>query len=194
MRPVAEGIHRQPLGKRVDNRRAYAVQTAGIGIVFVAELAARMQTRINQFHARYMQLRMLVHGHAAAVVPYRRRAVLMKRHQYFRGVAAQRLVNGVVDDLPQKMMQAAHAGGTDVHTRTHTYGVKAFEHLQFAGVIRRIGSFDLRHENPPGGNKLAFYYSTFRQFCQNGEERKENGTFLSQESTKEPIGHVDWMH
>ena len=52
-------------------------------------------------------------------------------------VAGQRLVDGVVDDLPDQVVQAALAGGADVHARTLADRLEALEDLDRAGVVRR---------------------------------------------------------
>ena len=114
------------------------MQAAGIGIVFIAELAARVQAGINQLDTRYMQLWMLVHRHAAAVIPHRGGAILMQRNGDLGRIAGQRLVDAIVHDFPQQMMQSAYAGGADVHARTHPNGVQPFQHLDFSSVVSII--------------------------------------------------------
>ena len=138
VRPIAEGIHGHPFAQRVYHRRAHAVQAAGIGIVFIAELAARVQAGINQLDTRYMQLWMLVHRHAATVIPHRGGAILMQRNSDLGRIAGQGLVDAIVHDFPQQMMQSAYAGGADVHARAHADGVQPFQHLDFSSVVSII--------------------------------------------------------
>ena len=52
-------------------------------------------------------------------------------------VAGQRLVDGVVDDLPDQVVQAALAGGADVHAGALADRLEALEHLDRGGVVRR---------------------------------------------------------
>ena len=146
MRPIAEAVHRHPFGQGVHYRRTHAVQAAGIGVVVIVKLAARVQAGIDQLNTADVILGMLVHGHAAAVVPYRGAAVLVQRHDDLGGVAAHRFVNAVIHDLPQKVMQAPGAGGADVHARTHAHGVQPLQYLEFAGVIAIILGGQLCHE------------------------------------------------
>ena len=159
MGPIPEGIHRHPFGKGVDHRRAHAVQAAGIGVVLVAELAARVQAGVDQLDAADVELGMLVHGHAAAIVPHRGAAVLMQGHQDLRGEPRQGLVDAVVHDLPQQMMQAAHAGGANVHARTHAHRVQPLQHLQLARVVAALLTFDLRHRKASCFHRVTIYYS-----------------------------------
>src|SRR5215471_4376512 len=73
---------------------------------------------------------------AAAVVAHRYRAVGIERDQDLLGIAGERLVDRIVDDLIDHMMQAgAVIGVTDVHARTLAHGVEALEDLDGVGVI-----------------------------------------------------------
>ena len=62
-------------------------------------------------------------------------------------VAGHRLVDGVVDDLPDQVVQALQAGGADVHARALADRVEALEDLDVLGVVGRrrgggVGAFD----------------------------------------------------
>ena len=71
---------------------------------------------------------MLVDRNAAAVVRNRdRRAVLVQRDGDVRGVAVHRLVDGVVEDLPDEMVQPGGADAADVHAGTLADGLEPFE-------------------------------------------------------------------
>ena len=52
-------------------------------------------------------------------------------------VAGQRLVDGVVDDLPHQVVQAALAGRADVHARALAHRLEALEDLDRGGVVGR---------------------------------------------------------
>ena len=135
VRVILENVHDQPFGERVYDRRAHAVQAAGIGVVLVVELAARVQLRVDHLDRRYAQLRVNVHGDAAAVVGHGAGAVPAQRDGDLVGIAVGGLVDGVVDDLPDQMVQAARAGRADVHAGAHTHRVQSLEHLYVAGLI-----------------------------------------------------------
>ena len=68
-------FHREPFAERVCYRRAHAVQAAAVGIVFVVELAARVQLGENHFHARHAERRVHVYGNAASVIFHAHAAV-----------------------------------------------------------------------------------------------------------------------
>ena len=66
--PVAVHVDNQPFGKRVDDRRAHAVKTAGDFIAPAAEFAARVQNGVNNLQRRLSGLRLNVDRNAAAIV------------------------------------------------------------------------------------------------------------------------------
>src|SRR3954466_12856559 len=102
------GAHR--LAQRVDDRHADAVQAAGdLVAAAVAELAAGVQHGHHDLDGRAA---LLLHDRdrdAAAVVDDRDGVVRVDRDVDHRGVAGERFVDGVVDDLVDEVVQAAHA-------------------------------------------------------------------------------------
>ena len=64
---------------------------------------------------------------ATAVVDDLDSAVFEEGDVDLGGVSGHRLVDGVVDDLPDQVVQAALTGGTDVHAGTLTYRLESFE-------------------------------------------------------------------
>ena len=50
-------------------------------------------------------------------------------------VPGEGLVDGVVDDLPQAVHEAAGVGGADVHARPLAHGLQSFEDQQVLGVV-----------------------------------------------------------
>lgn len=78
MPAAGAAIHNKPFAQRVDDRSAHAMQTAGISIILMVELAARMQLGIDDLYARNAKLRMNIHRHAAAVILHGGAAVLMQ--------------------------------------------------------------------------------------------------------------------
>jgi len=52
-------------------------------------------------------------------------------------VAAERLINGVIEDLPEAVLQAPPIGRPDVHARALPDGLQALKHRQVAGGVRR---------------------------------------------------------
>ena len=111
---VLVDAHLQPLGERVRNRSAHAVQTARKRIVVFVKLAARMQLSKDDLYARDLGLGVDVGGNAAPVVLYGRAAVLIDAHVDPVAIPVRRLVDGVVHDLPEDVVQSAHARGTDI--------------------------------------------------------------------------------
>ena len=124
VREILVHIHRHPLAERIYDRRAHAVQTAGIGVVLIVKLSARVKLGIDDLYRRNAQRRMNVHGHAAAVVRYLAGAVLLQRDGNLGCIAVGGLVDRVVHDLPDHVMKPPGAGRADVHAGTHTHRVQ----------------------------------------------------------------------
>ena len=128
-------LHRQPLGKGVDDARADAVQTAGDLVASAAELAARVQHGVDDLERGTARLRLNVDRNAAAVIHNGDGVALVDRHLNFRAVARERLVDGVIHNFVDEVMQAAHRRRADVHARALAHRLKPLENLNFRGVI-----------------------------------------------------------
>jgi creatinine amidohydrolase/Fe(II)-dependent formamide hydrolase-like protein len=114
--PVSADLDLQQFGQRVDDRQADAVQSAGdLVAAAVAELAAGVQDRQDDLDGRQLLLGHRRDRNAATVVVHRDGVVGMDRDVDERAVAGERLVDGVVDNLVDEVVQAAHTGRPDVH-------------------------------------------------------------------------------
>ena len=125
----------QPLGQRVDDRRAHAVQTAGNLVAAAAELAAGVQDGKDDRDRRQTGLAVDADRDASAVVGHANDVALFYHNVNFGAVACQRLVDGVIDDLIHQMVQTARSGRTDVHARALAHRFESFEHLYLVGAV-----------------------------------------------------------
>ena len=105
---VAPDLEVEPLGQRVDDRHADAVQAARHLVAVVVELAAGVQHGQHDFGGRLAAL-VPVDGNAAAVVDDGDRVVDVDRDVDLIAEAGQRLVDRVVDDLVDEMVQSRRA-------------------------------------------------------------------------------------
>ncbi|CAM5503630.1 hypothetical protein KAURM247S_01557 [Kitasatospora aureofaciens] len=136
---VAVDLDVQPRGERVDDRGADAVQTAGGRVRAAAELAARVQLGHHDLDARQSGLGLDVDRDAAAVVADLDRGVRVQQDLDAVAVAAQRLVDRVVDDLPEAVHQTTAVGGTDVHAGALADGLQALQDEQVPrGVVGTV--------------------------------------------------------
>ncbi|BAS12809.1 uncharacterized 80.2 kDa protein in the 5'region of gyrA and gyrB [Arthrobacter sp. Hiyo8] len=103
------------------------MQTAGRRVGATAELSACVKFGEDNFDAGEPGLGFQVHGDAAAVVVDFHRIVRMEDDLDVVSEACQRLVHGVVDDLPQAVHEAAGVGGADVHARTFADRLQSFQ-------------------------------------------------------------------
>ena len=126
-------------GQGVDHGGADAVQTAGGRVRAAAELAAGVQLGHDDLDAGQAGLGLDVDRDAAAVVPDLDGAVVVEDHLDVVAVAAQGLVDGVVDDLPEAVHEAAAVGGPDVHAGALADRLEPFEDEQVPrGVVGAV--------------------------------------------------------
>ena len=78
---------------------------------------------------------MRVDRDAAAIVDHRDIAVGRHLHLDPVGVAGERLVHRVVDDLGEQVVQRLFVGAADIHAGAPTHRLKPFEYLD---VTRRV--------------------------------------------------------
>jgi creatinine amidohydrolase/Fe(II)-dependent formamide hydrolase-like protein len=108
---VTANLDVQTLRQGVDDRHPDAVQaTRHLVAAAVAELAAGVQDREDDFDRRALLLGHHRDGNPAAVIDDRDGVVGMDRDRHRRAVAGQRLVHRVVDDLVDEVVKAVHAG------------------------------------------------------------------------------------
>ena len=132
-------LHRRDefLRQRVDDAGADTVQAAGRLVVAFLELPARVQHGEDHLERALLRLRVHVHRDAAAIVGDRdRRAVVVQRDGDVRGVPVHRLVDRVVEDLPDEVVQPGGADAADVHARSLADRVEAFEDGDVFGGVR----------------------------------------------------------
>jgi hypothetical protein len=139
-------LHRVPLAvavdfddelgrQRVDDGHPDAVETAGNLVAIAAELAAAMQLGERDLDPGHLVRGVHVDRDAAAVVGDTAAAVGQERDLDARAVARHRLVHGVVDDLPNEVVQARRAGASDVHAGPFADWLEAFEHGHVLGPV-----------------------------------------------------------
>jgi hypothetical protein len=117
------------------------MQAAGELVVLIGEFPARVQPSEDQFHARNLLFRVDVDRHAAAVVFYFERTILVNGHLDVLAVAADRFIDAIVDHLVREMIWSA---GVGVHPRPATHGVEAAQDLDIGGGVR-MGHRALHH-------------------------------------------------
>ena len=134
---VAPDRQLEPGRQRVDHRDADAVQAAGHLVGVLVEFSAGVELGHDDLGRRDAFALVDAGRDAAAVVAHGARAVGIERDQDVGGVAGQRLVDGVVDDLVDHVMQArAVIGVADIHARPLAHRIEALEDLdRFCAVV-----------------------------------------------------------
>ena len=131
---VAADIGLQSGGQCVDNRDTHPVQTTRDLVGALLELAAGVQHGHHHVDGRNAGL-MHRHRDTATVIGDFYTAVVEKPDVNLVGEARHGLVDGVVDHLPDQMVQTASACRPDVHTGTFTNGLEPLEDLDGARTV-----------------------------------------------------------
>ncbi len=133
---LAHHLDLEPIGQRVDDRAADTVQAAGSRVGAAGELAARMQRGEDHLQRREAgELRMRIDRDAPPVVAHREPVARGQRHLDHPGVAGDRLVHRVVDDLGREVMIGGLVGAADIHAGPPSHRLQALQHLD---IVRRV--------------------------------------------------------
>ena len=140
---IARHLHRQLLGQRIHHRDAHAVQAARCRIGPGSELPAGMQHGQDHFQRGLVrEAGVRIDRDAPAIVADRQRAVGGQLHLDAAGMAGNRLVHGIVQDLGGQVVQRVGIGAADIHARPAPHRLQPLEHFDGRGIIApgRIGS------------------------------------------------------
>ena len=122
--------------ERVDDADADAVQAAGGAVGLALELTARVEGGHDDLErglARIFGVR--VDRNAAAVVEDGQSVAGLERDLDAAGVAGDRLVHRIVDDLGREVVERAGVGAADVHARAAADGLQALQDLDRGSVV-----------------------------------------------------------
>jgi hypothetical protein len=114
------------LRQRVDDRHTHTVQSTGESVTAAVEFAARMQAGEDQLDAADLFLGMDIDGHASPVIANLERAVLENSDVDLLRVAAEGLIDAVVDDFVREMIRPGCVG---VHARAAPNRLQPGENL-----------------------------------------------------------------
>src|SRR6185369_7107964 len=154
----------QLAAQRVHHRAAHAVQAAGVQVVALVELPARVEGGEDDLQGRLPVPRVDVDRDAAAVVGHGDRLpVLVEGDLDPVGVGVDDLVDAVVDDLPEQMVVAGDVGPADVHRRPLADRLQALEDLDVAGAVAPAASCGLLRGGH--GQRSSFFSSGSGVHC-----------------------------
>jgi hypothetical protein len=126
------GVDRQ----RIDHRDADAVQAARSGIGLAGEFAARVEHREDHLERRLVgEFRVRIDRHAAAIVDNGDAVAGLQRDFDAIGMAGDRFVHRIVEDLGGQVVQRALVGAADIHARAAPDRLQPFEDFDRGGVI-----------------------------------------------------------
>ena len=138
---VAPDAKLQLAGQRVDDGDADAVQAAGDLVGVLVELSAGMELGHDDLGRGDAFALVNVDRNAAAVIAHGHRAVGIEDDFDRGGVAGERFVDGVVDDLIDHVVQAGTViGVADIHARPLAHGIEPLQHPdRFRAIFDRNG-------------------------------------------------------
>ena len=111
------------------------MQATGGVVGGVAELAACVQLGEDHLDAGEPGAGLGVHGDAAGMVDHPDRPVGAEGDLDLVAEAGECLVDGVVDDLPEAVHEAAGVRGSDVHGRPLPDRLQALKNQQILGLV-----------------------------------------------------------
>ncbi len=128
-------LHVESRAQGVDDGRTHAVQATGGRVRPATELASRVQFRHDEFHAGQLGLRLLVDRDATSVITHQDGSAGLQHHLDLGAMAPQRLVHGIVKNLPQAVHQPTAIVAADVHAGPLAYRVETLEDGQIPGRV-----------------------------------------------------------
>ena len=128
-------LHLQPLGERVHDRDAHAVEAARHSVGALLELPAGMEHGEGDLGGGLLLRGVHARRDAPAVVHHRDAAVDMDRDLDRLAEPGHVLVNAVVHHFVHEVVEALGAGAPDVHGGALADGVEALQHLDLLGAV-----------------------------------------------------------
>src|SRR5918997_1517563 len=137
--PLAPDLELEPLRERVHYRGADAVQAAGDLVTGTVELAAGVQRGHDDLCGGLAVLLHLADGQPAAVVGDGDGVVRVDGDEDLRAIPGQRIVDGLVHDLPNEMVKTPRPRRPDVHAGTAFDRLEPLEDLDRTCIVRAAG-------------------------------------------------------
>ena len=132
----------------IDHRDADAMEPARHLVALAAEFAAGVEHGEDHLGGRHVLVLVVdVDRNTTPVVRHLARSIVVQGDLDGRAVAGHGLVDGVVDDLPDQVVEAGRTGRSDVHAGPLPDG---FEALQNGDVGRPVGRLGAGHRIPSG--------------------------------------------
>ena len=133
------------------------MQPSGYRVGALLELAACVQRGQHRGQCRNLGLLVVVNRNPPSVVLDAHSPVCEQGDIDSRAESSHCLVDGVVDDLPHQVVQAARTGRSDVHSGPTSYRLESFEDGDIASVVGRCiwgshwtpSAFDLLNKQGP---------------------------------------------
>ena len=111
------------------------MQATGRRIRPATKFASGVQLGHHEFHAGQLGLRLLIDRDTSSVVTDKDRPAGLQDHLNLAAVPRQRLVHGVVENLPQTVHQPAAIVTSDIHAGPLAHRIQALKNRQIPGRV-----------------------------------------------------------
>ena len=132
---IAGDVSPEPIGEGVHAFRADAVETAGVFVGALSELAAGVEVGEHQFDGGHAEFRVHIDRDTAAVIGDGDGAIDVDGDLDSVTVAGEMLIDGVIENLEYAVVKATHIGIADIHAWALADGLKAFEFVDLSSAI-----------------------------------------------------------
>ena len=100
-----------------------------------SELTTSMEHRHDCLKRRLSRLWMDIDRDTTSIIFDRDRSIGVHIHEDMLRMSCHRLIDRVIDDLPDEMMETLFIGLTDIHSWSFSDGLESFENLDLTGVV-----------------------------------------------------------
>ena len=100
-----------------------------------SELTTSMEYRHDCLERRLSRLWVDIDRDTTSIIFDRDRSISMHIHEDMLRMSCHRLIDRVIDDLPDEMVETLFIGLTDIHSWSFSDGLESFEDLDLTGVV-----------------------------------------------------------
>ena len=115
---ILTDLYLQPVGKGIDYRSTYTVQTAGHLISPAAKFSSCVQNGKNHLYCRLARLMIETHRNSPPIICHSDGIIRIDINLDLITISGKRLVNAVIDDLIYQMMKPSLRCASYIHSRS----------------------------------------------------------------------------
>ncbi|EKD30473.1 MAG: hypothetical protein ACD_78C00047G0003 [uncultured bacterium (gcode 4)] len=126
------------VGKSIYHRCSYSMETSGylVPALRSSELSSGVKHRHNRLKSGFTRLWVDIYGNTATIIPDRYGSVRVHGNRDMFRMTRHRLIDGVINNLPNEVMKSLFVGLPDVHTGSFSYRLKTLKNLYITTIVR----------------------------------------------------------